>query len=307
MPALAAGFLVLLGFGTFHLAPATLIAIVLIITRMINPAGQIQQGVQQLFYALPAYERAKELEDELTTIPQHGLRQATTLPLSEGAIEIRNVSFRHVVDESGGLIRGVENISLTLKPGEIVGITGPSGAGKTTFIDILVGLFPPQQGFITVGTTAFNGTVLASWSDRVSYIAQDPFLFHDTIRRNLKWANPQSSEKDIWDALSLVGADVIVRRIKMGLDTIVGERGTLLSGGERQRIALARAILRRPRLLVLDEATGAIDPEAERKILEGLRQLQPRPIIVIVAHRLESLALCERLFRFEAGHCVERV
>ena len=142
---------------------------------MINPAGRIEQGMQQLVYALPAYERAKELEDELRTIPRHGLMQATALPLPEGAIEIRNVSFRHVADESGGSVRGIENISLALQPGESSGLR-VIRSGKTTFIDILVGLFPPQQGFITIGTTALDGTVLGSWRDRVSYIAQDPFL-----------------------------------------------------------------------------------------------------------------------------------
>jgi ATP-binding cassette, subfamily C, bacterial len=298
--------LVLLGFGVFHLAPATLIALVLIITRMIGPVGQIQQGVQQLAHALPAYEKAKELEDELTAIPKHRLGPTVVAtPLPEGAIKVQNISFRHAADDGGGSARGIEGVSLTLQPGEIVGITGPSGAGKTTLADLLVGLFPPQQGRISVGDTVLESATLASWRDRVSYVSQDPFLFHDTVRQNLIWANPQSSENDIWDALSLVGADSLIRGMELGLDTVVGERGTLLSGGERQRIALARAILRKPRLLVLDEATGAIDVQSERRILEGLRRLRPRPTIVIVAHRLESLALCERVFRFEAGRCVE--
>lgn len=204
------------------------------------------------------------------------------------------------------MARGVEDVSLTLQPGEIVGITGPSGAGKTTLADLLVGLFPPQQGRISVGGLALEGSVVAAWRDRVAYISQDPFLFHDTVRRNLGWANPEATERDIWNALALVGADTLVRALERGLDTLVGERGTLLSGGERQRIALARAILRKPRLLVLDEATGGIDVVGERAILEGLRQLEPRPTIVIIAHRAESLAQCERMFRLEAGRCVEK-
>jgi ATP-binding cassette subfamily C protein len=303
VPTLAAGLLVLLGFGVFHLPPATLIALVLIITRMIAPVGQIQQGIQQVVSTLPAYEKAKELENELTTLPQARLRQAAATQLPDGAIEIRSISFRHAPDEDGS-VHGIEGVSLTLQPGEIVGITGPSGAGKTTFADILVGLYPPQQGRIFIAGTALDGAVLPTWRDRISYVSQDPFLFHDTIRRNLMWANPQSSEDEIWDALSLAGADGLIRGLQQGLDTLVGERGTLLSGGERQRVALARAILRKPRLLVLDEATGAIDVAGERKILDNLRRLRPRPTIVIVAHRAESLALCERMFRFEAGRCV---
>ena len=171
LPAFAAGLLVLLGFGVFHLAPATLIALVLIITRMIGPVAQIQQGVQQLAHALPAYEKAKELERELTAIPQHRWRPALAVPLPEGAIKIQNISFRHAPDDGGGSARGIGGVSLTLPPGEIVGITGPSGAGKTTFADIPAGLFPPQQGRIVVADTVLESAVLASWRDGVSYVS----------------------------------------------------------------------------------------------------------------------------------------
>jgi ATP-binding cassette subfamily C protein len=306
VPALAAGLLVLFGFGVFHLAPATLIAIVLIITRMIGPVGQIQQSVQQIVHSVPAYEKATELVRELSAMPQHRLRQADAPTLPQGAIKLQNVTFRHAPDDAGGSARGIEDVCLMLQPGEIVGITGPSGAGKTTFADLLVGLYPPQHGRITVADVVLDGATLASWRDSVSYVSQDPFLFHDTVRRNFIWANPRSSEKDIWDALSLVGADALIRGMELGLDTVVGERGALLSGGERQRVALARALLRKPRLMVLDEATGAIDVDGEKKILEGLRQFRPRPTIVIIAHRTESVAFCERIVRFEAGRCTEQ-
>jgi ATP-binding cassette subfamily C protein len=304
LSAISAGLLVLIGFGVFHVAPATLIVLVIVITRMLGPVGTIQQGVQQFAHAFPAYEKAKELERELATISREKSSQMDALPLAEGAIVFENVSFRHAADD-GGSIRGIQDVSLTIEPGEFIGVTGPSGAGKTTFADLLVGLFPPQEGRILIAGTVLNAATRPSWRDRVGYISQDPFLFHDTVRRNLVWANPQSSEADIWDALDLVGAGSLVRGMVSGLDTMVGERGTLVSGGERQRIALARAILRRPRLLVLDEATGAIDVASERKILEGLSRLRPRPATVIIAHRTESLALCERVFRFDAGRYVD--
>lgn len=304
LPPLAAGLLVLLGFGIFRVAAATLIAIVLIITRMIGPLGLIQQGLQQIVHAMPAYEKATEFEREFAPIAQQTPYGSTAVTL-EGAITIRDVCFRHVTGETGEIAQGIDNVSLTLHPAEMVGITGPSGAGKTTFADLLVGLYPPQKGCILIGGIKLDEATFSSWRDQISYVSQDPFLFHDTVCRNLIWANPQSTAIDIWEALALVGATELVRRMEHGLDTVVGERGVLLSGGERQRIALARAILRKPRLLVLDEATSAVDILGERTILESLQKMQPQPIIVMIAHRAESLALCERIFRFEAGHCIE--
>jgi len=152
-----------------------------------------------------------------------------------------------------------------------------------------------------IGGKALDDDVLAQWRDRVSYVSQDPYLVHDTLRRNLFWACPQASERDIWEALHIAGADALVREMAQGLDTMVGERGTLVSGGERQRIALARAILRKPALLVLDEATSAIDISGERMIIERLTAFSPRPTIVMIAHRSESLERCDRVIRLVDG------
>lgn len=298
--ALAGGLLVLLGFGVFAIAPVTLIALLLVVARMSGPAGQIQQGALQLAQTLPVYGQVKTLIRELAALPHaEPLAVVSSAALPEGPIALANVSFRYPGAEGAG--RGVRDIGLILAPGECVGITGPSGAGKTTLADLLAGLFPPDQDAIRVGGRLLDGATLAAWRDRVSYVAQDPFLFHDTIRRNLAWAAKPASEADLWEALRVAGADQAVRDMARGLDTLAGERGTLMSGGERQRIALARAVLRKPRLLVLDEATGAIDIAAERGILTRLRALLPQPTIVIIAHRSESLALCDRVLRMEAG------
>ena len=132
-------------------------------------------------------------------------------------------------------------LSLAIEPGTFVGVTGPTGAGKTTFADLLVGLIEPQSGAVSVGGTWLRGAAAVSWRDHISYVAQDPYLFRDTIRRNLLWARPQASEDDLWDALTIAGADALVRRMEAGLDTVLGERGGLISGGERQRLCLARA------------------------------------------------------------------
>ena len=303
LSALVGAGLVLVGYGLFHVPAPTLIVLLAIISRMSGPAGQIQQGAQTFAHALPAYEKVRELAQELAAVPKAEPQSGSAI-LPAGTIAFENVSFHHAPADAETPAPGVRNLSLRLAQGEFAGIGGPSGAGKTTFADLLVGLFPPQEGRITVGGEPLTETVLAAWRNGVGYVSQDPFLFHDTVRRNLSWANPQADESQMWRALGITEAADLVRRMEHGLDTVVGERGTLMSGGERQRIALARAILRAPRLLVLDEATNAIDIATEHRILERLRDMKPRPTVVIIAHRPESLELCERTLRMEAGRLI---
>ncbi|MEI9997242.1 MAG: ABC transporter ATP-binding protein [Rhizomicrobium sp.] len=297
LSAIVGAVVVLLGYGVFGLAAPVLIAFLLVIARMSGPVAQIQQGFQQLAHGLPAYESITELLAELhsVTLPRGAARE-----IPAGPIVLEDVSFQHAQTD-GTQSHGVRRASLTLPPGSFIGIAGASGSGKTTLADLLVGLLRPQSGRVVAGGCVLDETTLPAWRTQLGYISQDPFLFHDTVRRNLLWARPEASESDMWDALTLAGADGIVRRMDGGLDGVVGERGTLVSGGERQRIALARALLRKPKLLVMDEATNAIDIAGERALLERLLATAPRPTIVMIAHRAESLALCDHVVRMENG------
>ncbi|MEJ0044124.1 MAG: ABC transporter ATP-binding protein [Rhizomicrobium sp.] len=296
--ALVGMIVVLVGFTVLNLSPPVLIAFLLVIGRMSGPAMQIQQGFQQLAHGLPAFESITELLAELKHRP--GIQIAARREVPEGPIAFEAVTYRHPqADEIKS--HGVRAVSLTIAPGVVFGIAGSSGAGKTTFADLLVGLLRPQAGRVLVGGTALDEATLSAWRFQLSYVSQDPFLFHDTVRRNLLWAKPDASEGDMWEALALADADGIVKRMDGALDAVVGERGTLVSGGERQRIALARALLRKPRLLVLDEATNAIDVDGERTLLQRLLDIRPRPTIVMIAHRAETLALCDRVVRMTDG------
>ncbi len=285
------------GFGLLDMPAPMVFALLYLFARLSGPVQQLMRGTQQLVHNLPAFEQVRKLESDLASAAP---TQKPPAPLdATGTIIFRNVTYLHGANEKG--TRGLRDLDLTLEHGEILGVAGPSGAGKTTFADLLVGLIAPQSGSITVGGTDLDESTLPEWRAAVGYVVQDPFLFHDTLRRNLLWARPSASETELWDALALVGADALARRTPQGLDAIVGERGGLLSGGERQRIALARAVLRKPRLLVLDEATSAMDLASEDFVLSRLLTLEQRPTIVIIAHRRESLRPCSRTLRFSDG------
>jgi ATP-binding cassette, subfamily C, bacterial len=302
LSALMGAVLVLVGLSIFHVPPAMLVALLVVVVRMSGPSNQIQQGAQMLANALPAFDAVQTLKRELGG-PTQKTSAIDNVPPIDGKICFEHVTFIHPHDGDGEG-HGVQDMTLAIEPGMCLGINGSSGAGKTTFADLLAGLYPPQSGLITVGGLPLADSLLDQWRDKISYVAQDPFLFHDTIRRNLAWVSPGIGETKMWQALALAEATDFVRNLADGLDTIVGERGILLSGGERQRVALARSILRRPNLLILDEATNALDPATERTVLGRLMAQSPRPTMVIIAHRPESLLRCDRILTIENGHLV---
>jgi ATP-binding cassette subfamily C protein len=197
------------------------------------------------------------------------------------------------------------DLVLDIKAGEMTAIVGPSGAGKTTIADLLMGLIIPGKGHVLIDDQPLMGERMKAWRDQIGYVPQDTFLFHDTLRTNLLWAKPDVEDEEINQALRFAAAGEFVSGLPKGLDTIVGDRGVLISAGERQRIALARALLRKPSLLILDEATSSLDSENEKRIQNAIETLHSQMTILIMTHRLSAVREADIIHVLEKGQLVE--
>ena len=183
--------------------------------------------------------------------------------------------------------------------GRTTAVVGPSGAGKTTRVDVLLGLLEPTNGTVTIDGADLAGSA-AAWRGQVAYVPQEPFLFDATVAENLRWARADATDTELWEALAQAAAHGFVRA-RGGLDSQVGDRGAQLSGGERQRLALARALLRRPELLVLDEPTSNLDEASERAVGRALANLAGGCTIVLVTHRAATAAWADQVVTLEGG------
>ena len=213
-------------------------------------------------------------------------------------ISFENVSFSYPVnDQNGHLV--LSDLSVRIDPGETVALVGSTGSGKSTLVSLLSGLMPPTEGQIILGGHNVDDLGPEGSSNIVAPVLQETFLFADTIRENLTFGR-DIPDGEINRVLQLVEADSFVFELSTGLETVVGERGVTLSGGQRQRLAIARALLRRPKVLVLDDATSAVDPTIEAEILSNL-QTNPDRTLIVVAHRLATIRLADRVLFLNDG------
>jgi len=200
----------------------------------------------------------------------------------------------------------LNNVNLKIKTRQITAITGPSGSGKSTLIDLLMAFQLPSSGHIFIDNIDIIDLDFSSYRNKIGYVPQDPLLLNDTIKENLLWASPQATDENIVEACKKANALKFIQDLDYGFDTIVGNRGTNLSGGQRQRITLARALLKNPEIIILDEATSSLDTESENLIQSSLKLLKKECTIIIVAHRASTLRIADQIYVIKNGKVIEK-
>ncbi len=273
--------LVLIWVITFSQLPAVDLVLMLYIGSKLFPNfSALVRNLQYLINTLPSHEGVAKLVEESKRHKEQTSSNFPSIETPSQAITFSGVYFGYDTD-----MPIFSDFNCEIKIGQTTAVVGVSGKGKTTLMDLILGLLKPQKGTIRIDTVDLNTINLTAWRNLTAYIPQECFLFHTTIRQNLLWAKSDASDSDLYDVLKLVAGDFVFT-LPNGLDTVVGDQGVRLSGGERQRIALARAMLRRPELLILDEATNALDPHNESIIKTALENLKGKITILIISHSL---------------------
>lgn len=288
-------------FSVYHLriSPSRLLVFLYVFSRMNGLFSQLESQFTRLAADLPALVETERVILSLEAQQETENDNLSSVPVPQTKIALEKISYRH----RQGAQRGVENLTLTLPVGKTVLLRGPSGAGKSTTIDLLLGLLQPDEGCLSVDGRPLKPEEFGSWRTQIGYMAQDTFLLPDSIRANLAWSKPTASEDELWAALRMASAEQFVRQLPDGLDTHLGDRGAKLSGGERQRLGLARAFLRSPSLLVLDEPTSSLDGQSEQLILESLTAMKGKVTILLVTHRNTTASIADLVYEMENGIC----
>ncbi|TLS49505.1 ABC transporter ATP-binding protein [Paenibacillus antri] len=285
----------------FHAKLDQLLIVVIIFARLWPIFTGLQASLQQLASALPAFVSVTELQEECRRASERLDANAGKIALTYG-VECRDVSFRYAGDNGA---RALEEVNLFIPANGMTAVVGRSGAGKSTLIDVLMGLIRPQRGQVLIDGRQLDQADIQALRNSISYVPQDPYLFSGTMRENFMLAQPNATEADLWEALEFASAAPFVRKLPEGLDTQIGDRGIRLSGGERQRLVLARAILRKPSILIMDEATSALDSENETNIQSALEALKGTMTVIVIAHRFSTIRSADQVVVLDEGRIVQ--
>jgi ABC-type multidrug transport system fused ATPase/permease subunit len=270
-----------------------------LVVMLVQPLRMLGMWIGQSQRATASGERIFEVMDEPEEVRDRP--DAVELPPGDGRVRFEDVSFGYDLERP--VLRDVD---LELEPGRTVALIGHTGSGKTTLATLVPRFYDPASGRVTVDGLDVREAKLVSLRRQIGIVAQDPFLFSDTVRENIAFGRPDASDEQVEEAARLAQAHDFVVRLPEGYDTVIGERGITLSGGQRQRIAIARALLLDPRILILDDATASVDATTEAKIRLGLRQAMRNRTTIIIAHRLSTLALADELVVLDRGRIVAR-
>ncbi|WCR26549.1 ABC transporter ATP-binding protein/permease [Paenibacillus thiaminolyticus] len=276
-----------------------IVAFAAYLSRLYQPFGTLLNLHVEVVTAMGVFHRIFEymdMEPEVTDRPN-----AKTLGTVQGAVEFADVTFRY--GSGGEVLRG---ISFHAEPGEVVALVGPSGAGKSTLINLIGRLYDATSGTVFIDGYDVRDVTLESLRAQVAYVTQESFMFHATVADNLRIAKERATQDELEEACRKAYIHDMIAGLSQGYDTVVGERGHRLSGGERQRLAIARAILKNPRILILDEATSHLDSESEAYVQAALSELMQGRTTIVIAHRLSTVLSADQILVVEEGEIVER-
>lgn len=281
-----------------ELSVGEIVAFVSYIGRLYGPISSLLNLHVEVATAMGIFERIFDYLDRVPDIQDS--EQARPLTNVRGAVEFDRVSFSYVKGKPA-----LQDISFRVEPGELVALVGPSGAGKSTTISMLARLYDPDEGTIRLDGRDLRDITLKSLRQQVGFVTQESFMFHTTVRENLLFAKEDATDEEIMEACRKAYIHDRIMELPKGYDTIVGERGHRFSGGERQRLAIARAILKDPRILVLDEATSHLDSESEAFVQKALEELMKNRTTIVIAHRLSTVLAADRILVLDRGRLVE--
>jgi ATP-binding cassette subfamily B protein len=299
----------------------TVVALAAYLNRLYGPITALSNIQVDVMTALVSFDRVFEVLDLAPAINDAPDAVALPNPLGEAAtVEFDDVHFRYPTAaevslaslESVAVLDQVpekqvlHGVSFRAEPGQLVALVGPSGAGKTTISQLVTRMYDVQVGAVRVGGRDVREVTLASLHDAVGVVTQDAHMFHDTIRANLLYARPDATDAELWDALDGAHIGDLVRELPDGLETIVGDRGYRMSGGEKQRLAIGRLLLKRPSIVVLDEATAHLDSESEVAVQRALKTALAGRTSLVIAHRLSTVRDADQILVVEDGRIVER-
>jgi len=281
-----------------HLKLGYLVAFFLYLNRFFSPIQLLTQQYTAMQQGRSSIIRLRELVETPPTVDE--VENAPDLPTIEGRITFENVSFGYLPGQNV-----LHDINLEIAPGESVAFVGPTGAGKSTMAKLVTRFYDPTAGRVLIDGYDLRDVTLASMRRQLGVVPQEPFLFAGTIRDNISFARPGAPDDAVWEAVHQVGLTELVNRLPFGLDTVVHERGQSLSSGERQLIALGRAFMAEPRVLVLDEATSNLDLQSETMIEAALDVLLQQRTAVLIAHRLSTAMRADRIVVVGDGKLLE--